>query len=102
MASRASAQRQPSDKVIASITKGEGAEVRLSIRQIDGRSYLDVRVFKQRMGEGDVWSRTEEGFTLSISKVDAFVEAVFGLAAATFATHPPSNPGIRKHGGRRR
>lgn len=61
-------------KVLARIERGEKQELRLSISEYKGKSYLDARIFFTKDGEN--WFPTQKGITVYPNDLDTFAEAI--------------------------
>ena len=61
-------------KILARIERGETQELRISVSEYKGKSYLDARIFFTKDKEN--WFPTQKGITVYPEDLDTFAEAI--------------------------
>jgi hypothetical protein len=80
------------DKVIATIGKNALEQLQIAVKEYQGHTYVDIRLFF--LGDNEQWHPTKKGITVSPALWPEFMEAV-----GQVDKHLPSEDALR---GRRR
>jgi Transcriptional Coactivator p15 (PC4) len=73
--------RDPDPTLIAIIPKGAANQVRLRLRDYQGRKLVDLRVFTPFAGRANEWAPTGDGFTLGIAELTKLRDAIMDAEA---------------------
>lgn len=63
------------EEVVATVEKNRREEIRIALREYEGRDLCDVRVFAEPYA-GDEWIATKKGISMVVAKLPALIAAL--------------------------